>query len=232
MTSPGQSDNDTYTINNNDILRDSVYSIYSKLAEGADHCDLNKEFNKGILPGIFDANRDYDEIARQLGYTEEQISIGKQGSDNRGSNIGVGCGCPVSFADIEEGETVLDLGSGAGFDCFVAAEEVGISGKVIGVDMTSAMVTKARANAKHRLDLYKKPDNVSFRLGEIEHLPCADASVNVIISNCVLNLSLNKAQVLKEAFRVLIPGGRIAITDVLSIAQLPLKLQNETAFAC
>lgn len=158
-----------------------------------------------------------------LGYTQEQLI--KAGKD---ANLGLGCGNPISFANIQKGETVVDLGSGAGIDCFIAADLVGEGGSVIGIDMTPEMIHKARQNAK------TGPKNVQFRLGEIEHLPVADNTVDVVISNCVINLSPDKPQVFREIYRILQKGGRIAITDVVIRPNkaIPQRLKSSQALAC
>ncbi len=156
-----------------------------------------------------------EEIARQIGYSDEEIGIAPE------ANLGLGCGNPVALSKIKSGDVVLDLGSGAGFDCFLASKKVGKTGKVIGVDMTEAMVEKAGANAKKY-----NFENVEFKQGDIEELPIEDSSIDVVISNCVINLAPDKLKVFEESYRVLKKGGRMFVSDIVLLGELTEEQRN------
>jgi len=198
-----------------EAVRQTVRERYGEIAQsGGAGCD-----SKASSCCATKAKPTAECVSAALGYSEEELA-----SAPEGANLGLGCGNPQAIAALQPGETVVDLGSGGGFDCFLAARAVGDSGHVIGVDMTPEMLAKARENAaKAGLE------NVEFRLGEIEHLPVADDSVDVIISNCVVNLAPDKAKVYQDAFRVLESGGRLAISDVVATAPLPEQVKNDLA---
>jgi len=201
-------------------IREVVREKYGRIAEGRTGCcgatatEEARAQNCGAAGCCGEG--DASGVLEQLGYSSEQAAMIPEGA-----NLGLGCGNPLAYADLRPGEAVLDLGSGAGIDCFLAGREVGPEGRAIGVDMTAAMVEKARAHATRG-----GTANVEFRLGEIEHLPVADASVDVVISNCVINLSPDKPQVFREVLRVLKPGGRMVVSDLLLTRELSPELQK------
>ncbi len=191
-----------------DEIKEAVKKGYGKIAVRRSSCCGPQSSCCGAV--------DQETISKRVGYTDEDIKAAPEGA-----NLGLGCGNPVALASLREGETVLDLGSGAGFDCFLAAKKVGKNGRIIGVDMTPEMVERARGNAE-------KGDyrNVEFRLGEIEHLPVDADSVDAVISNCVINLSPDKKGVFKETFRALRPGGRLMVSDIVLTRELPGPIKN------
>jgi SAM-dependent methyltransferase len=202
-----------------DAIKDMVRARYGSIAARAD--------SSCCAPAVTSccetaAAPDLNAKARDIGYSDEELAAVPDGA-----NLGLGCGNPLAIAAMKAGETIVDLGSGAGLDCLLAARQVGPTGRVIGVDMTHEMLRKARENATK-----VGATNVEFRLGELEHLPIADNTADVIISNCVINLVPDKARVFCEAWRVLKPGGRVSVSDVLNIAPLPEDLRADPALLC
>jgi len=194
-----------------DVTRAAVRARYTAAAEGS-------------ARGCCSTPEDAEQVLAALGYTIEQAAAIPEGA-----NLGLGCGNPLAHAGLVAGETVLDLGSGAGIDCFIAARQVGPAGRAIGVDMTPAMIDRARANARRA-----SVTNVEFRLGEIEHLPVADDSVDAIVSNCVVNLSPDKPAVFREAWRVLRAGGRLLVSDLVWTKDVPdaLRARVDRSVGC
>ncbi|MHA1995674.1 MAG: arsenite methyltransferase [Candidatus Hodarchaeales archaeon] len=191
-------------------VRKAVREQYGALASGNIMSSLDQDLENTSCCGDQETYTDYSQ--------EELENIPK------GANLGLGSGNPIRLADIQKGETIVDLGSGAGIDCFLAAQKTGETGNVIGIDMTSQMIDKARRNAKQ--DEYQ---NVEFRLGEIEHMPVADSTVDLIVSNCVINLSVDKNQVFKEAYRILKPGGRLVVSDIMLQYEFPEAVKQALA---
>lgn len=203
-------------MNSNDEMRESVRTRYAEAARGSNCSGSSFDSSgSGCCGGVISV----EDLSRTMGYSEDELAVLPEGA-----NLGLGCGNPQAVASMNPGETVLDLGSGGGIDCFLAARQVGASGKVIGVDMTPEMIARARKNLAS-----SGFQHAEFRLGEIEHLPVADQTVDVIISNCVINLSPEKPQVFAEAYRVLKPGGRLAVSDMVAAVQLPTEIQKDAA---
>ena len=200
-------------------IKEMVRARYGGIAAAAEAGCCAPSPSSCCSPEVADTSHDK---ARRMGYSEAELAAVPEGA-----NLGLGCGNPLAIAAMRPGETVVDLGSGAGFDCFLAAQQVGTTGHVIGVDMTHEMLKKARDNAA-RIGA----SNVEFRLGELEHLPIADNAADVVISNCVINLVPDKEQVLREAFRILRPGGRLAVSDIINTAPLSAELQSDPALLC
>lgn len=196
-------------------IRNAVRNSYGKIA-------MKNKNDDSCCGGNLKLNNSSIEISRKIGYSDEELSTTPEEA-----NMGLGCGNPQLIANLKEGETVIDLGSGGGFDCFLASKKVGVSGYVIGVDMTSEMITKSRFLSKKY-----NYQNVDFRLGEIENLPVADNTADIIISNCVINLSPNKQRVYNEAYRVLKHGGRVAISDIVLVKDLTEEMKEDEKLYC
>ena len=204
---------------NNEQIQKNVKSGYADI--------VKRSTKKSFLPNIFqccDPKEIATDIGKKIGYSDEELK-----NVPEDANLGIGCGNPTALASIKKGETILDLGSGAGFDCFLASRETGETGKVIGVDITPEMVLQAQKNAEKG-----KYKNIEFKIGEIENLPVESNSVDLIISNCVINLSNQKERVFEEAFRVAKPNGRIMISDIILLKDLPDYVKNsvERHIAC
>jgi ubiquinone/menaquinone biosynthesis C-methylase UbiE len=210
----------TDTVTNQDQTRSGVRDRYAAIAENSTVEQPEVPISAGGCCGGATPER----RSLGVGYSEEELA-----AIPRAADMGLGCGNPTAIAGLADGEVVVDLGSGGGIDCFLAGQKVGPTGRVIGVDMTPVMISKARANAET-----VEATNVEFRLGEIEHLPIADASVDVVISNCVINLSTDKSQVYREIARILKPGGRLCVSDVLARSELPedVKADVELRSCC